>query len=1437
MAHQGEIENVKYRNWVRGVLAYKYLRCGIEGFADAIAQKEHERILHVVKQNPSFKVCNKCDLRTLRPIHECDPNIKKRECPLQLASCNCLKEKKYTKKCRHNACDAILEEIIKSHASSPPAPNLKNTDIEKWCSAPWEVAKCFIAAPGYRKKTDASDIDIAGLLHVFINSIEFQNKITNVNIFKEVLYKRNMIFHSTTMELDDKEMSDCIDDIITILEDDKELKARNEAQQSVAKLRQLKQHDFIITTTTAAEAHKDSLYLFCQKIEANKQVICDDMSDLESKVHEANSHFGSEVHKANSDFDFKVHKANSDFDSKIHDANSDFDSKRQDFKMDIVSKIFEAKSDIDGKIRDAKSDIDCKIKDAKSTVRSIFKAFVDSEHKPSNCHTQEMKQMIEVQNDLIKQLKLGKQRFTDREPDVKLEDANLRRSCDVYQKEREYQEQKQVMQRMLVELYQKHYVKTWVSPLKVKENNINVNEVYVWPNMVIKPDTELDTPKDVSADNTISHDSKSTKIKRYHQVFQTNDVRHRVIYIVGDVGTGKSSFCKMMIYNWCRSLTDGDCNGVACLQTSDKTDKTTHRCPLIPHDEAAIRADNIKDMKQFEFLFFIPLQAMSGLPLNGGQVNDLFEMIKIQYINIASKFGECLKRIFEEESERCLVIADGLDEWTPPKHTPGHGSCGKPVADRIQNATLVTLSRHSAKGMLNIRLSEYDQKIEILGIEKDALLDFVKNYVSKLNRSDEYAYSFMNRVRLARLEHLEKTPLLLQQHIYTYCNNNSIGKSVSDIYSQMVNIMFCWFRDKKEEHITAARDYVHGEHKFELMQLPKLLGKYPNCKVNKIYLIILGKASFDALTAEIPTTKFGRLELQEYGLSNDVISKLIKIGILAEYNSIDPQYEATYLSFIHISYLEFFTAVYISCVYGAGKTHTPVEHDSEQSKSVLEELFIKFTSVADVLQLSQMLKMLCGLCPNMTVEISQLISNNMATDKSLINYRKDIHVRMLSSWPVLNRHKLVSQIQTLIVDCLSECGLDDIPVISLCDILIDSNFNMSIISKLKTSDVVSVKYIKHQSLAKISQWIEQLPNLQYIYMHTGRNRISCQKSDLVRRSLQRAVSLKNLTLSCQFADSKCHFLDLSNHDQLQSIRLDIDLVKTDFLLNLKHLETIYIYDDRYININSHNMVPVHVFCKYTFCEGHSSDSSEEEQIQNVYEDIDFDILLPIRINKSDEKATIPNKGELNHDFCGRLASAVEQATSLKHLSLRHGKCNREHCTYQSIDLSGHDQLQSLGLSSNFSVSLLNTSSLKDLFIGGLTDANRLLLHCRYSNLTYLSIHQLSSYTVPMNSAINTLGQLQRLSLRFVDIDENALTVSPEMNNLCEIDLDEVEIRFQTWLAFVESLLTPTQHIRVHASRFDVTKSEEEAFREYIEHNKMFKVVFSSSRTFRFLSNK
>ncbi|XP_053382390.1 uncharacterized protein LOC123540685 isoform X1 [Mercenaria mercenaria] len=282
MDHRAQLENKKYRNWVRAGLGIKYVKDGLEPFCDHLVNQQHVDILDKVKQkhNLSAVACGLCDVHTLQPDHV---QSKNRQCPLGQIHCNCLHPRGKTS-CPNNVCGAIYDEIIWRHASTPPAPYWRNTDAHQWCTEPWAVAKCFINAPGYEHKTRATEFDCSGLLHLLIDNIEFHHHIHCIidgnDAFSRVLQHRNAIFHCNNMEIEDTDIANYIDDMIELLQDYKEMKDRQESKNAVKKLLELKQEKFVITTTDEMEVRRNAMDAIEEKEKNLEQRIVDAATEI-----------------------------------------------------------------------------------------------------------------------------------------------------------------------------------------------------------------------------------------------------------------------------------------------------------------------------------------------------------------------------------------------------------------------------------------------------------------------------------------------------------------------------------------------------------------------------------------------------------------------------------------------------------------------------------------------------------------------------------------------------------------------------------------------------------------------------------------------------------------------------------------------------------------------------------------------------------------------------------------------------------------------------------------------------------------------------------------------------------------------------------------------------------------------------------------------------
>ncbi|XP_060553993.1 uncharacterized protein LOC132715039 [Ruditapes philippinarum] len=1092
MSHQVEIEKRKYRNWVRGGLAYKYLKQGLEGFADDVVKQDHKRILSAINYTPGI-ICTRCIIGNLKPTHACIINSAgKNECYWGQHKCNCLRTKK--EKCRLHICDRIMEELFRSHGSTPPTLYWANTDIQRWCTEPWEVAKCFINAPGYSDKTKAADIDISGLLHVFINNTNLHSHLAcsmaGKNVFVNVRERRNKLYHSATMEIEEGEMFECIDDIVEILEDPKQLKGRPEVQQAVNRLKQLKNSDFLITTHNEVEVCREvsaSLNLkseeIKQAIQDAKNSISDEKKDIVEKLQQAADKHKEDVKDVS---DQVTSTAKKTIQNSIHGAVKEFDKHSEI----LYKRIKKLETGVSERVEKVETRVSERVEKLETYVSIRVK---------------------KLETDVSERLGKLEKDFSSVEKRVtSLERTDGELDCirQMLKKRLDYVKGKKELQDKLVESYQKYYVKTSLSPLKQQEDSINVKDVYVPPEIEV-----VDANQSANLDK--GKRKTKAKVKGYQDIFQTKGRQNRKIYILGDVGTGKSTFCKMMIENWCTAVTGSTKSSIryenACDRMVCSDNIMEKRCD-----------DDVSQIGQYEFLFFLPLQNMSTF-----QSDVIVDMIKELTKDLISD-TDLIDRIFQEDSMRCLIIVDSLDEWRPPKDVVRrpHVSYGIPNGDRAKDATVLTLSRPSAKGILNLKKSEIDLQLKLLGISSRSLKPFIKRYIIDYDTfSIKKSYDKFIAILLSKqIEHVEKTPLLLQQFLWLYCNDEDIGESIGETYCQILNTMFGWSDRGKDEDDT---DECQTLEDFTNPTKPDLLKKFPRLENNKRVLFLLGRTAFEkCLSGKLQGTN-ACAYISKRDLPKCDVVKLTRLGILNESKCYNPTFEDTQLDFIHFSYLEFFVALYVTiCCCMEQADSRPVKQNNGKHK-VVDELLGTCTSSFDVLQLSNVIKMICGLSPLLIGDLSKRISCIVNRDKHISHLRTN-------ECETLYRNDEIVQIQRLMVDCLKECGSFCRTLVNISDLCISDLEPSPSLQRINTDNVISLAF-EDSPKNDVVEYLTQCKLLQYLNIEC----VSFKRTDISLLSEQ--LSVKQLTLhrvDIEEDDVEEHAtVDLTRQNQMQKLEL------------------------------------------------------------------------------------------------------------------------------------------------------------------------------------------------------------------------------------------------------------------------------------------------------------
>ncbi|XP_053374154.1 uncharacterized protein LOC123532488 [Mercenaria mercenaria] len=850
----------------------------------------------------------------------------------------------------------------------------------------------------------------------------------------------------------------------------------------------------------------------------------------------------------------------------------------------------------------------------------------------------------------IKKPKLGNGDHENRLKAVEAEQQNLKTkqleleqnvaNLKILKEKKEYLKQTEGLKQHIVHEYQKHYVKTWICPLLTQKNDVNISEVYVSPRMVVEG------KRDCKIGNTTEKEKgKATNnrpIERYRDLFYTDDKRNKRIFVVGDVGTGKSSFCKMMIQNWCSSMTKR---------------KKIDEPGIINEDDVVQGVEcNTSNMNQFDFLFYIPLPEMPK------DIYDTVDMIKSQYNNYRTVVDD----IFTNDSERILILADGLDEWTPFKSSRRLLLHGIPTSSLAGDSTILITSRPSSHGILNLKSSEYDLKVALLGLEGSSVQPMIEKYMKLINKKSDVA-AFNHTLSNLPFEDIWKAPMLLQQIIWLYCNNHNIGQSRSSVYLHIVNAVLGWEHERSGVYPTLQSNH------FENLPLPNSFDKYSRCQENRELLLLIGKIANDALIQKadsVSSLVFGRNKLKQLGLSADDISTVMRTGILTEINCADPTYEKSQLSFIHTSYVEFFAALYICSCY---LSKTSNAHFSGTPLTILEDLIAVTpeTSVDEILRLENVLIMMCGLVQGLTEHVCELLYKVTQSD---------------------NSEEIAFVIQDLIFDCLSEHNSVDhknAVKFKLRHLFFDERFlhNTSRLMKLCLSGLV-LNSIEMCELSHLEFSHKQFLSLLL--------------------SLPQAISLRTLELrfiKCTENECEGHAFDFTHHKELKDIkvlysRISVSGINTSSLQSceisdceLSHEQCSLLLSCLGQALSLRTLKIEQIKCTKDKCEGHAIDLTNHKELHTIE-------LSRIKISVSGINPTCLQSFkisdcELSHGECSLLSLCLAQSVSLQTLEIKDINCTKGKCEGHSIDLTNHKELQSITLSkSKISVSGINHTCLQ-----------------------------------------------------------------------------------------------------------------------------------------------
>lgn len=408
--------------------------------------------------------------------------------------------------------------------------------------------------------------------------------------------------------------------------------------------------------------------------------------------------------------------------------------------------------------------------------------------------------------------------------------------------------------------------------------------------------------------------SVNKEILTYSDLFNIGGIRN--IYMQGDSGMGKTTYCTKLTLDWCTYI-DGQRNE----QVSEEQNET---------DFSGLN---------FELLFLISLRQRFE------STCEVLQMVKdsvLSQLSYENKYDDFLPKALDKE--RCLIILDGLDEWSHPNNS----SCGKPqkhIPHRplVGNCAYLTLTRPWKLSKINIKDSEIDVLLEISGVKEPK--ELITKVINCLNRKDETSMQVDEfETATKHLSDLKKVPIVAMQLVCIWHESKSLADSVCGIYSTMLKMMFGRERHSPETFLTEE-------------DMPKCFHGKKWYMSEKEILRQLGKLAFETL---LPVDGHSEHvifyeDVISKHLTDNIRMKSLSVGLLTERKIRSLNKTGGQFCFLHKTFQEFLAAFYVSSVADEGE---------------LQSFKIRLSNCNDIRQL---FIFLCGLKPSFASCVSEVL--------------------------------------------------------------------------------------------------------------------------------------------------------------------------------------------------------------------------------------------------------------------------------------------------------------------------------------------------------------------------------------------------------------------------------------------------------------------------------
>ncbi|XP_052760976.1 uncharacterized protein LOC128203556 [Mya arenaria] len=459
-----------------------------------------------------------------------------------------------------------------------------------------------------------------------------------------------------------------------------------------------------------------------------------------------------------------------------------------------------------------------------------------------------------------------------------------------------------------------------ISPI-LGEKNAKLNKFYVAPKIVEKNHRKI---------GKNDKEESGKDVVKFSDVFLKEDQLLRNVFLVGEPGNGKSTFSVMCALEWTHQYLPAEENvGI----------KTSFADPEF--------------FKEFAFLFHVTLR-------DSGKTCDLAQMIKDQLIRKiyhemdADDSFRLLQTVLE--SEKCLIIADGLDEWTHPENV--NCTCKTeekvvPFRNSANKATLLTTTRPWRMSQFRVQDSKIDKYLEIEGAaDTEQLVENIINILNEDSEDERTPEAFMEMVSKKDLKGLLSAPISITQLVCLWFEGKSLTDSKCDIYAGVINMLSCRLK------------CMQSGNNIPEIELPSVLKEHECFVQNPTVYLALAKLAYTTLYSECRDSSvvFSNKTVNAL-LSREQVEFALKSGLLTEKKSNSLIKRSSHFSFFHKTLQEFLAALHL-CLNENDYSQLSNKYEQDNKENILGDV-------------SQTFIFICGMKPELGVQMSSWFNSSI----------------------------------------------------------------------------------------------------------------------------------------------------------------------------------------------------------------------------------------------------------------------------------------------------------------------------------------------------------------------------------------------------------------------------------------------------------------------------